>query len=306
MKKVPSIFSLGLCIFLFTAIPATNFAQTGSETTTPATNISNDYSYFLEKVNSQQVVNDLRNGQWTTTATDSNTNLTTTTSESLPTGKMGYGNVKISLALAQESLNQQGIMQPTSEQLHTALMGGELVQGDSTTMTNGILQMRADGMGWGQIAQKYDVKLGTLMSGKQPAATATTTTTTTTASTSTTNKGIATANGKSSTTGPGRGNGKAFSGSASGGSGIVSGSGRSFGTSHGSTSQTGRGIVSGSGRSFGTSHGSTSQAGSGIVSGSGRSMGHMNGIVTGAGGGHQYGASGGGRGNAGGHGKGSK
>ena len=45
-----------------------------------------------------------------------------------------------------------------------------LVPGDSTTNTNGILQMRADGMGWGNIAQQY-VKLGQLMSGKQPAAT---------------------------------------------------------------------------------------------------------------------------------------
>ena len=99
---------------------------------------------------------------------------TTTTTEALPTGKMGFGNVKISLALAQESLRQQNIMQPTSEQLHTSLVGGQMVPGDSTTTTNGILQMRAEGMGWGQIAQKYDVKLGQLMSGKQPASTTTT------------------------------------------------------------------------------------------------------------------------------------
>jgi hypothetical protein len=41
-------------------------------------------------------------------------------------------------------------------------------------------------MGWGQIAQKYDVKLGQLMSGKQPAST----TTTTTSNTTTTAKGV--------------------------------------------------------------------------------------------------------------------
>jgi hypothetical protein len=246
----------------------------------PATNISNDYSYFLKNVDSKQVVNDLRNGQWTTTTTDPTTNTTTTTTEALPTGKMGFGNVKISLALAQESLRQQGIMQPTSEQLHTSLAGGQMVPGDSTTTTSGILQMRADGMGWGQIAQKYDVKLGQLMSGKQPAST----TTTTTSSTTTTSKGITTAGGKSSTTVTGKGNGKAFSGSESQENGIVSASGRTSGTSSSSASQAGRGIVSGSGRS----------------------VGHTSGIVTGGGNGHQYGGSGGGQGNSGGHGKGSK
>ena len=278
MKKVPYVFSIAVSLLIVAAAPPLNFAQTTSASSTPATNISNDYSYFLKNVNSQQVVNDLRNGQWTTTVTDPNTNVTTTTTEALPTGKMGFGNVKISLALTQESLRQQGILQPTTEQLHTALVGGQMVPGDPTTTTNGILQMRADGMGWGQIAQKYDVKLGQLMSGKQPASTTTTSTT----GTSTTGKGITTANGKSSTTVTGKGNGKAFSGSESQESGIVSASGRTSGTSSGSVSHGGRGIVSGSGRS----------------------MGHTSGIVTGAGSGHQYGASGGGHGNSGGNGKG--
>jgi hypothetical protein len=274
-------FSIAVSLLIVTATPALNFAQTTSASSTPATNISNEYNYFLQNVNSQQVVNDLRNGQWTTTTTDATTNTTTTTTEALPTGKMGYGNVKISLALAQESLRQQGIMQPTSDQLHTALVGGQMVQGDSTTTTQGILQMRADGMGWGQIAQKYDVKLGQLMSGKQPVAT----TTTTTATTSTAGKGITTASGKSSNntvTATGKGHGKAFSGSKSQGNGIVSASGQSAGTTSSSAIQGGRGIVSGSGRS----------------------VGHTSGIVTGAGNGHQYGASGGGHGNGAGHGKG--
>jgi hypothetical protein len=278
MKKVPHVLSLAVSLLIVGGAPAPNFAQTTSASSTPATNISNDYSYFLKNVNSQQVVNDLRNGQWTTTVTDPKTNLTTTTTEALPTGKMGFGNVKISLALAQESLRQQGILQPTSEQLHTALVGGQMVPGDPTTTTNGILQMRAEGMGWGQIAQKYNVKLGQLMSGKQPASTTTPSTT----STSTTNKGIATASGKSSATVTGNGNGNAFSGNKSQGNGIVSASGQAAGSSSNFASQGSRGIVSGSGRS----------------------MGHTSGIVTGAGSGHQYGASGGGHVNSGGNGKG--
>jgi hypothetical protein len=242
MKIIPHFFSIAVSLLIVAAAPAPNFAQTSSGSSTPATNISNDYSYFLKNVDSKQVVNDLRNGQWTTTTTDPKTNATTTTTEALPTGKMGFGNVKISLALAQESLRQQNITQPTSEQLHTAMVGGQMVPGDSTTTTTGILQMRAEGMGWGQIAQKYNVKLGQLMSGKQPASTTTTSTT----STTTTSKGIATASGKSSTTVTGKGNGKAFSGSESQEKGIVSASGRTSGTSSSSVSQGGRGIVSGS------------------------------------------------------------
>jgi hypothetical protein len=280
MRKVAHCLSIAASLLIVAAAPAPNFAQTSSASSTPHTNISNDYSYFLKNVDSKQVVTDLRNGQWTTTTTDPTTNTTTTTTEALPTGKMGFGNVKISLALAQESLRQQNIMQPTSEQLHTALVGGQMVPGDSTTTTNGILQMRSEGMGWGQIAQKYDVKLGQLMSGKQPAATTATSTT----STTTTSKGITTANGKSSAAVTGKGNGKSLSGSNSQENGIVSASGRSSGTSSSSASQSGRGIVSGSGRS----------------------MGHTSGIVTGGGNGHQHGASGGGHGNGGGHGQGGK
>jgi len=269
MKNIPRFFSIAVALLIMMAAPAANFAQTSSASSTPATNISNEYNYFLKNVNSQEVVNDLRNGQWTTTVTDPTTHTTTTTTQPLPTGKMGYGNVKISLALAQQSLSQQGITQPTSQQLYTALAGGQMVPGEATTTTTGILQMRADGMGWGQIAQKYDVKLGQLMSGKQPAST------TTASTTSTTTKGVTTAGGKSSTTFTGKRNENAFSGTKSQDSGIVSASGRSAGTY-------------------------SSSNGNGIVSGSGRSIGQTGGIVTGAGNGNQYGASAGSHGSGGG------
>src|SRR6476659_5656245 len=133
MKKLPQFFLLAVSLIMMLSAPALTFAQTSSGSSTPATNISNEYSYFLKNVNSRQVVNDLRNGQWTTITTDPQTNTSTTTTQSLPTGKMGYGNVKISLALAQQSLSQQGITQPTSQQLYTALAGGEMVPGDSTS-----------------------------------------------------------------------------------------------------------------------------------------------------------------------------
>jgi hypothetical protein len=62
------------------------------------------------------------------------------------TGKMGNGNVDNALALAEADLKQQGITNPTSAQLKTSL--------------DGILQQRADGKGWGQIANSMGIKLG--------------------------------------------------------------------------------------------------------------------------------------------------
>src|SRR5947207_5474407 len=60
--------------------------------------------------------------------------------------KMGYGNIDNALALAEASLQKQGVTKPTPEQLKTALTG--------------VLQQRADGKGWGEIAHSMGVKLG--------------------------------------------------------------------------------------------------------------------------------------------------
>ena len=68
-----------------------------------------------------------------------------------PTGKMGYGNVDIALALAQKSLLEN----PSPEQLQAALIG--------TAAKPGILALRADGQGWGQIANSMGFKLGEVM-----------------------------------------------------------------------------------------------------------------------------------------------
>src|SRR5437773_4854712 len=76
------------------------------------------------------------------------------TSFTSPTGKMGYGNVNIALSLAEASLKQQGITNPTSEQLQGALMG--------------VLQQRADGKGWGQIANSMGFKLGEVVRPERP------------------------------------------------------------------------------------------------------------------------------------------
>jgi hypothetical protein len=82
-----------------------------------------------------------------------------------PTGKMGYGNVSTSLALAQYQLAQYGISDPTPLQLKAALNGGTIFVNHKPVTLDGVLQMRADGLGWGRIAQNLGTKLGPVVSG---------------------------------------------------------------------------------------------------------------------------------------------
>ena len=88
------------------------------------------------------------------------------------TGKMGYGNVFLALALARQELTANGITQPTPEQLQVALNGGSFVLGSGDTaqtiQLDGVLALRAQGLGWGQIAHRLDVKLGQIV-GNKPA-----------------------------------------------------------------------------------------------------------------------------------------
>ncbi len=75
-------------------------------------------------------------------------------------GGMGFGNVKISLLLAEEMLKQNGF-DGNIDNLSGALFGGNAELG------TGVLEMRAAGAGWGEISQELlGVKMGTLMSAK--------------------------------------------------------------------------------------------------------------------------------------------
>jgi hypothetical protein len=192
----------------------------------------------------------------------------TTTIINPPTGKMGFGNVFISLALAKQQLGQMGITQPTPEQLKTALVGGSISSAPGTTASNtklqGILTMRSEHMGWGQIAQKSGFKLGPVVSGLKSA-----------------NQ----ANTSSQSGGLGRSGNEPKSGSETG---IVSGTGKFHGNSgreiSGKTG-TGEGIVSASGRSYGNSY----AYGKGIVTGSGHVAGGNSTVVSGGGPGNSSG-----------------
>ena len=117
----------------------------------------------------------LRNGStatltYTTIAADGTT-MTTTVEITPPTKPMGRGNVSHSLALAQFALNQEDIPNPTGAQLRTALEGGTTMTADGRSVTfAGVLQQRADGMGFGRIAQSYGTTMGAVNRGiKAPA-----------------------------------------------------------------------------------------------------------------------------------------
>ncbi|HEY6365256.1 MAG TPA: hypothetical protein VI585_10760 [Candidatus Binatia bacterium] len=209
--------------------------------------ISGTFNSFLG-ADSTAVVTGLRNGTpitlTTTTpaATPGAAPTVTTNVITPPTGKMGHGNVFTSLALAKQQLGQMGISQPTPQQLQAALTGGEITTATGTTTTTGILTMRSQGMGWGQIAQQQGTKLGPVISGLKNANQQMTTTNASSTGSQSTSSSSAIVSGS----GKSHGNsGKNVSGQNTSGEGIVSGSNRS--TGHGNAY--GKGIVSGSGQS---------------------------------------------------------
>lgn len=128
--------------------------------------IASDFSDLAgSEDNADALVRSLRNGE---TVNLTGSTPTETVSFDPPTGKMGWGNVFIALALAGESLKQAGVTEPTTAQLVTALNGGTLTVtttgGTQEVTLAGILALRASGQGWGQIAKSMDVKLGHVIS----------------------------------------------------------------------------------------------------------------------------------------------
>ena len=124
--------------------------------------IASDFQSFAgSKANATSLVTGLRNGSEITLVEKGQPTATFTP----PTRPMGFGNVSTSLALAKFQLAQQGVTNPTPAQLQTALTGGSITANGKTVVYQGILKMRADGLGWGEIAQSVGTKLGPVVSG---------------------------------------------------------------------------------------------------------------------------------------------
>lgn len=177
MKKW-NLFVIGT-LFASSLVVAQTTQTTGTATAPPpATSgvvsgkLASEFSGWAgSPENADSLVRGLRTGgAITLTSTGADGTVTTTTFVP-PTRPMGYGNIRIALLLAKTQLASQGITDPTAAQLQGALIG------TSGSQMQGILQMRASGMGWGQIANSMGVKLGAVVSGKQGVTPTTTLTT---------------------------------------------------------------------------------------------------------------------------------
>lgn len=129
-----------------------------------------DFSRFYGQDNAKLIAGGLRSGTEIHLVSYGGADGKTIISEANftpPTGSMGNGNVYISMALARQQLINAGINQPTAEQIQTSMVGGTLVPGGQPV--TGVLQMRASGMGWGQIAHSLGVNLGHVISGMKSA-----------------------------------------------------------------------------------------------------------------------------------------
>ncbi len=208
--------------------------------TTESAKLSASYSTWAGGMsNSDSLVAGLRSSSTINLKTTA-ANGTVSTATFTPTTKaMGYGNVKHALTLAQRSLANLGITNPTAEQMQAALMGGDVKLANGTTRTvKGVVALRASGQGWGQIAKQYDTTLGGVTSSN-----------TTTASNSTTAIG---AGNTSTPFGPSHGSSQSAFGPSQGNSqsapGIMSAPGGNFGSAPGNSA-------------FGQSHGGKGKGG---------------------------------------------
>lgn len=127
--------------------------------------LATSYTAFAGSAsNAQALVNGLRSGTaivLVTPATVTTPAVQTTFTPS--THQLGYGNVNISLALAQAELKAAGITQPTAAQIEAALNGGSVAGPNGPVQLTGVLALRADGQGWGNIAKTLGFKLGDIM-----------------------------------------------------------------------------------------------------------------------------------------------
>lgn len=220
-------------------------------------NIAGDFTAFSgSPENASSLVQGLRSGS-TITLTEPGALPGSSGSVSFvpPTRPMGHGNTFITLSLAQQQLAGMGVTNPTPEQLQAALVGGTITTPSGATTTTGILQMRADGMGWGKIANNLGYKLGGVVSGLKRANTAVLAQ----PASASAGTGITSANGTGSAMGQQRGKAEGK------GSGIVSATGTAPGTM-----ATGKG---GKGQGSSISTGMGAGAASGVTSGMGNHAG---------------------------------
>ncbi|MBU6477711.1 MAG: hypothetical protein KGQ32_07285 [Xanthomonadaceae bacterium] len=156
---------------LLAAMSAAALAGSGTSSTESGKLASTYTTFAGSQTNSQALVDGLRNGTPITLETVTppssagGTGTTTATTFQPATGKLGYGNVNIALALARDELAKAGITDPTAAEIQSVLNGGTVVLADGSTQNlQGVLTLRARGEGWGKIAHTLGFKLGDVVS----------------------------------------------------------------------------------------------------------------------------------------------
>ncbi|MGH8739894.1 MAG: hypothetical protein ACREUN_03220 [Burkholderiales bacterium] len=126
----------------------------------PEERLVREYTRFAgSEANAESLVNGLRNDEQIRLSADGRT-----TTFTPPTRKLGHGNVDIALSLAKASLAENGVRDPTPEQIRAALNGGTITtRSGERVVLPGVLELRASGLGWGRIAQEHGFKLGEVM-----------------------------------------------------------------------------------------------------------------------------------------------
>jgi hypothetical protein len=157
IKRMLSLITLSTCMASASWASASTGPQAGRL-------VSGFTAFAGSTANAQSLVTGLRTGS-SITLTDATG---TSTTFAPATQRMGWGNVKISLALARAELAKSGITDPTPAEIQTALNGGTITRGTATTVYPGVLTQRASGMGWGQIAHSDGLNLGKVVSGTRP------------------------------------------------------------------------------------------------------------------------------------------
>lgn len=178
IKPRTLVLATALSAALFTIAPG--FAQTAdpdapiiAEATVPKQRLVDRYAELAGSPEaSADLVGALRGGEdfvviEETTTTVTNPDGTTSTvvtpverTVANPTAKMGWGEVNITLSLAQAMVDSGA-----APDLASALAGMTVTNPDgTTTVTPGVLQLRADGGGWGNIAKQLGFNLGALVS----------------------------------------------------------------------------------------------------------------------------------------------
>ena len=118
------------------------------------------------EANARQLVEALHRGTEVTLTGENGKSVTFT-----PTTSLGYGETYLAMALAAETLRQNGVTDcATPEQWRAVFLGGPLTVSSTVATATarsdfpGILVLRSQGQGWGRIAQTSNVQINQVVS----------------------------------------------------------------------------------------------------------------------------------------------